>query len=59
MLGEAHLLKPPTLARHHSMSGFMTRGPSKEHGTNEPLPTGRVWERSKGDTTCLTTRKDS
>ena len=32
----------------------MTGGPGKEHGTNKPPPTGRVRERSKGDTTCLT-----
>ena len=37
------------------MSCFKTGGPGKEHGTNEPPPTGRVWERSKGDTTCPTT----
>ena len=33
----------------------MTRGPGKEHETNKPPPTGRVLERSKGDTTCPTT----
>ena len=33
----------------------MTGSPGKEHGTNEPLPTRRVQERSKGDTTCPTT----
>ena len=33
----------------------MTGGPGKEHGTNKPPPTGRVLERSKGDTTCPTT----
>ena len=32
----------------------MIGGPGKEQGTNKPPPTGRVWERSKGDTTCLT-----
>ena len=32
-----------------------TGGPSKEQGTNKPPPTGRVWERPKGDTTCPTT----
>ena len=37
---------------------FMTRGPGKEHGTNKPPPTGRVQERSKGDTTCLTTSQN-
>ena len=30
----------------------MTGGPGKEHGTNKPPPTGRVQERSKGDTAC-------
>ena len=33
----------------------MTGDPDKEYGTNKPPPTGRVWERSKGDTTCLIT----
>ena len=33
----------------------MTGGPGEEQGTNKPPPTRRVWERSKGDTTCLTT----
>ena len=37
------------------MGCFRTGGPGKEYGTNKPLPTGRVWERSKGDTTCLIT----
>ena len=32
-----------------------TGGPGKEQGTNKPPPTGRVWERPKGDTTCPTT----
>jgi len=36
----------------------MTGGSGKEHGTNKPPPTGRVLERSKGDTTCLTTSKN-
>ena len=30
---------------------FTTGGPGKEHGTNKSLPTGKVQERSKGDTT--------
>ena len=34
---------------------FTTGGSGKKHGTNKPSPTGRVWERSKGDTTCPTT----
>ena len=59
MLGEAHWLKPPTLARHTiCMSCFTTGGPGKEHGTNKPPSTGRVWERSKWDTTCLTTSQN-
>ena len=36
----------------------MTGGPGKEHGTNEPPLTGRVRERSKGDTTCPTTSQN-
>ena len=31
------------------MSCFPTGGPGKEQGTNKPLPTRRVRERSKGD----------
>ena len=34
------------------MSCFTTGGPVKEHRTNKPPPTGRVRERSKGDTMC-------
>jgi len=37
------------------MSCFTTGGPGKGHGTNKPPPTRRVREKSKGDTTCLTT----
>ena len=38
------------------MSCFTRGGPAKEHRTNKlPPPTGRVQERSKGDTTCPTT----
>ena len=54
-------LKRPTLARPHSNhlhELFTTGGPGKEHGTNNPPPTGRVWERSKGDTTCPTTSQN-
>ena len=61
LLGEAHWLKPPTLARHHSnhyMSCFMTGDPDKEFGTNKPPPTGRVRERSKGDTAYLSTSQN-
>ena len=35
------------------MSCFMTGDPDKEYGTNKPPPTGRVWERSKGDTASV------
>ena len=61
MLGEARWLKPSTLARHHGHhfhDCLMTGGPGKEHGTNKPPPTGRVRERSKGDTTCPTTSQN-
>ena len=63
VLGQAHWLKPPTLARHHSNHlhgyyGFTTGGPGKEHRTNKLPPTGRVQERSKGDTMCQTTSKN-
>ena len=40
------------------MSCFTTGGPAKEQGTNKPPPTRRVWERSKGDTTCPTTSQN-
>ena len=40
------------------MSCFMTGGPGKEQGTNKPPPTRRVQERSKSDTTCLTTSQN-
>ena len=36
----------------------MTGGPAKEHGTKKPPPTGRVQERSKGDTTYPTTSQN-
>ena len=62
MLGEAHWLKPPTLARHHSNHlhelFYDRRGSGKEHGTNKPPPTRRDRERSKGDTTCPTTSQN-
>ena len=32
--------------------------PGKEQGTSKPPPTRRVWERSKGDTTCPTTSQN-
>ena len=40
------------------VSCFMTEGPGKKHRTNKPPPKGRVWERSKGDTMCLTTSRN-
>ena len=40
------------------MSCLMTGGPGKEQGTNKPPPTGRVKERTKGDTTCPTTSQN-
>ena len=40
------------------MSCFMIGDPGKEHRTNKPPPTGRVWERSKGDTACPTTSQN-
>ena len=36
----------------------MTGGPGKEHETNKPPPTRRIWERSKGDTMCPTTSQN-
>ena len=39
------------------MRCFMTGGPRKEQETKPP-PTGRAWERSKGDTTCPTTSQN-
>ena len=36
----------------------MTGCSGKEHETNKPPPTGRVPERSKGDTTCPTTSQN-
>ena len=36
----------------------MTGDPDKEHGTNKPPPTGRVRERSKGDTMCPSTSQN-
>ena len=36
----------------------MTGGPRKENRTNKPPPTGGAWERSKGNTTCLTTSQN-
>ena len=36
----------------------MTGGPGKEYRTNTPPPTGRVQERSKGDTMCPSTSQN-
>ena len=62
VLGEAHSLKPPTLAGTivtMFMSCFTTGGPGKELGTNKPPPTGRIQERSKGDAVCPTNLPES
>ena len=40
------------------MSCFMTGVPDKECRTNKPPPTGRVRERSKGDTACPSTSQN-
>ena len=40
------------------VSYFTTGSSGKEHGTNKPPPTGRIWERSKGDSTCPTTSQN-
>ena len=60
LLGEVHWNRPPwpgTIVT-FCLSCFATGGPAKEHGTNKPPQIGRVWERSKGDTTCLTTSQN-
>ena len=36
----------------------MTGDPDKEYGTNKPPPTGRVREKSKGDTACPSTSQN-
>ena len=36
----------------------MTEGPGKEHETNKPPPPRRVWERSRGDTSCPSTSQN-
>ena len=40
------------------MSCVRIGDPAKEHETNKPPPTGRVRERSKGDTACPTTSQN-
>ena len=39
------------------MNNFITGSLGKKHRTNKPPPTRRIWERSKGDTTCLPTSR--
>ena len=40
------------------VSYFRTGGPGREGGTNKPPPTGRVPERSKGDSVCPSTSQN-
>ena len=52
LLGEAHWLNCPPWPGSIvtiGMSYFTVGSPGKEHGLNKPPPTGRVWERSKGN----------
>ena len=58
MLGEAHCPPWPGSIVTICISCFKTGGPGKEHGTNKPPSTSRVWERSKWDTTCQTTSQN-
>ena len=60
LLGEAHWNCPPWSGTILTicMSCFTTGGSGKEHRTNKPPSTGRVWERSKGNTTCPTTSQN-
>ena len=37
---------------------FITEFSGKKHGTNKLPPTGKFWEMSKGDITCLTTSQN-
>ena len=49
------------LLQYYCLENPMDRGagdPDKEYGTNKPPPTGRVWERSKGDTACPSTSQN-
>ena len=60
-VGEAHWLMPPTWPGSLvtiRMNCFTNGGPGKEYGTNKPPPTGRVRERSKGDTVCPSTSQN-
>ena len=58
---EAHWNCPPWLGTIVTIcvNYFAIGSPGKEHETNKEPPTGRVWERSKGDTTCLTTSQNT
>ena len=49
VLGETHWNGPPWPGTTVTicMSYFMRGGPGKEHRSNKPPPTGRIWERSK------------
>ena len=59
LLGEAHWNCPPCPGTRVTICvRFITGGPGKEHEPNKPPPTGRVQERSKGDTTCPTTSQN-
>ena len=40
------------------MNCFSAGGSGKEQGTDKPPPTKRIWERSKGDITCLTSSQN-
>ena len=53
---EAHWNCPPWLGTIVTIcvNYFAIGSPGKEHETNKEPPTGRVWERSKGCTTCHT-----
>ena len=54
LLGETHWMTLPDTIVTTRVRYFTTGGPDKEHRTDKPLPTGRVWERSKGDATFPT-----
>ena len=41
------------------MSNFIIEDSGKEYVTNKSPPAGRIWERSKGDTTCPTNFSES
>ena len=60
LLGEAHWLKPPTLTRHYSnlLRELFYNCWVWKRTWGKPAPTGRLWERSKGDITCPTTSEN-